>query len=483
MRQSKLYYYLNGLSKEEVKEFRSFLDSSIFNTEKRYIRYLEIFESNVLAPEINDISREAFYNLLFPGKKYSANALRKIMTGLVNLLLDFISYKEYKTDPLTKRLFLFRSLNKKELDKYFLKILERTQWDFEKKNDRDPEFYQNIVELDKELNLYKFHHKRRSDDSHIEEMMDNLDTSFMIRKLHFACAAENHGLISGRRPGVKGIASMLENLKEKLESREPLLKIYFHIYFSLVLPDEEAHYEKLKNLLNTHASDFSQDLALKLYAYALNYCARKMNDEKRGYKSEIAELYDQLLEKELILESGRISPEHFKNIVSINCRLNAYPKVNDFIQEYGNKLSHDFNDNAVNYNRAILHFYKAEYKEANPLLNQVLKSYRDVFYGLDGRTFLCRSYLEMEEYDSFELEWSRFRNHLRRNQKISKVRKKPYEIFIKGSFHLAKILQSPNDKNLKLEKLKEKLKNEVNYNSWLIEKINREIEKLKGLVA
>ncbi len=54
--------------------------------------------------------------------------------------------------------------------------------------------------------------------------------------------------------------------------------------------------------------------------------------------------------------------------------------------------------NALSFNTARLHFAKQEYQKVLPLLQDV--EYSDVFYMLDSKTTLFKTYFELNEYDA-----------------------------------------------------------------------------------
>ncbi|MBK9108077.1 MAG: hypothetical protein IPM92_06735 [Saprospiraceae bacterium] len=85
------------------------------------------------------------------------------------------------------------------------------------------------------------------------------------------------------------------------------------------------------------------------------------------------------LKTDVILVNGEISPWSFKNIITLALRLGKYNWVENFISDYGPRISNIYRENAVNYNSASLFFYLKAYNKAIPLLQIV--QFDELTYG------------------------------------------------------------------------------------------------------
>ena len=116
-------------------------------------------------------------------------------------------------------------------------------------------------------------------------------------------------------------------------------------------------------------------------------------------------------------------------------------------------------------------FIDNDYRKAIRKLQEV--ALNDVFYQLDARVILLKSYYELNDTDSFFYQASAFRLFLLRNRHISDYQKNIYRNLIK---FLTAIVRSAFSKSklLKIRVEIEKEKNVADLN-WLRSKVNEAI--------
>ena len=106
-------------------------------------------------------------------------------------------------------------------------------------------------------------------------------------------------------------------------------------------------------------------------------------------------------------DKGELLPWDYKNMVAAGLRCEAYAWVAEFLQVYNEKLPAGFRENALHYNLAKLAFAKQNYKKVLENLQNV--EYEDVFYALDSRWTLIKTYYHLDEYDATEAQIDTFR--------------------------------------------------------------------------
>ena len=141
----------------------------------------------------------------------------------------------------------------------------------------------------------------------------------------------------------------------------PVVNIYYHVILTLIDPEEEEHFKKLKELLFTHGEVLQTETQKEVFAFALNYCIRKINKGRANYQPEIFALYKDALQRGLLLEDGTLTPWDYKNIVTIGLRNKEYKWTDSFIDEYIRTLPKKEQDNAYTFNRARYYFATGKY--------------------------------------------------------------------------------------------------------------------------
>ena len=222
---------------------------------------------------------------------------------------------------------------------------------------------------------------------------------------------------------------IMAHLKNSDYSEHPAIEIYHMVLLTLVEEQNENHFRKLLQLLKEYPKFFAPEELRDLYFLAQNYCTKKINQGHRSYLRDYFNLSKLLLEKDLVYENGYILPSSFKNIVTVGLRLEEYDWVENFIYTYKNKLAPKYRENAFTYNLAWLHFFKEEYRKTLRLLSHV--EYMDVYYILDSKILLLKTYFELEDVDAFFSLCDSFYVYLRRNELISAYQKNICLNFVK----------------------------------------------------
>jgi len=298
-----------------------------------------------------------------------------------------------------------------------------------------------------------------------------LDRFYLLSKLKLAC--ELHSLqMLVKTPHEIATLDMVQQLAvQNPYQQEPVIALYYHALQTLLHPDTaQPHFEQLKQLFITHSSLLNQTEAAQVYYLALNYCATRINKGEGQYWAAIFDLYQIGAEQMLLLENGEILPWNYKNIVTVALRLGKTDYAYQFLHQYHPFLPEAHRQNALAFNLAKYHFACKQYAQALQKLQEV--SYDEIFYSLDARLLLLKTYYELNEFDAMEALIDSFRQFLNRTRLISRQRQTTYRNLLRflRQFNriapanrkqltqlLAKIEQTPYvaERNWLLEKIKE----------------------------
>jgi hypothetical protein len=262
------------------------------------------------------------------------------------------------------------------------------------------------------------------------------------------------------------LPEILSFLKDKpLDT--PVVNIYYNVILTLIEPEEEAHFIRLKELLFTHTALLQINTQKEVFAFALNYCIRKINKGRAEYQAEIFKLYKDALLRDLLLQDGILTPWDFKNIVTIGLRNKDFKWTNSFIEDYIHKLPKKEQDNAYTFNRARYFFATAKYGKVLELLQDV--EYSDIFYLLDSKITLMKTYYELGEYQPLLSLKESFRILLRRKKLISEQNQVNYGNFARFAMKLYRADVKNKTQMAALKKVIESTTN-VADKAWIMEK-------------
>lgn len=485
MRTRRIYHILCLLKEEEAKDFREFLVSPLFGGSKMLQRFFDLWEERILGQEGVDLEPEAFLE----GSGFQVSRLDKLCSQLLRKSLEFISLKEYQQSETLQYSQTSKGLiNRGAPEDEIRRQEDRFQKWLGKQND-SAEKQMEVLHLAWRAAEAKTRSRQTKElyKEGFRDLHEKLDNYYFLQKLKLASATANARLMykQAEDPASAFISFFREHAA--LEELSPLIQCYFHNIEMLAQSDALKHFQQLTGLLQENASNFDLGDAAELYNYALNFTIRKGNQGELVYRTYTGALYRDLLEKGLLFVGGKLPSPVFKNLVVSHCRLGKLDWVANFIAEYRDKLPDGTHPSIITYNEGVLAFFKADYGSAIKDLKEVVSQLKnDVFYELDARTYLWKSYFEhfneltLDEVDEMDRMYDAFRIFIDRNKKVSEIHKLQYRNFIR-EFKRLQVLQQQAPLNLEnLKDFEQDIQSmEYTYNKdWFLLKVREMIDRV-----
>lgn len=453
------------LTEAEKRDLGRYLSSPYFNRQKP----LELLH-NYLALGKDSRNKKPAWEAAFGKSPYNEKKFRYLVSDLISAVEQFI-YAERTLKqkrgfvPVLNDFFTERdaALNKASLENAVKN----------KKNKEEllrpdlflEEYYTN--ELLEELHSGSRKTYSRFITEHRKETAGGLDVFYAIEKLRQLCQLTNDNNVFGFKMKSFNQAELLKMVGAKGIKENVLVKAYLTVYELLATTKAESFY-RLKQWIDEHGYDVDYSNMAELFTYARNFCISRVNAGDSGFFNELFELYEQGLEKGILLVNGEINQQNYKNIVTTALRTRQYDWANDFITEYRYKLNKAVRDNAFNYNMANYLFHTQKYDKVPQYLQRVQLT--DLFYGLDARSLMIKCFYETDEKEAFMNAYHSFRVFVQRRKNVSEQHRRNYLNFLR----FAKLLMNLRPKN---KAAIEKLANEINTakaiadKNWLMEKM------------
>jgi hypothetical protein len=106
-----------------MKLFRDFLHSPFHNTNKNVIKlfeYIRKFHPDYRSAKATKLlTKEKMYAMLYPGKKLNDIVLRILLSDLIKLAEEFLTYQGLKKNTFDGYRFLLQELNEKRIDNLY----------------------------------------------------------------------------------------------------------------------------------------------------------------------------------------------------------------------------------------------------------------------------------------------------------------------------------------------------------------------------
>ncbi len=470
MRSSKLYSILRDFSKIEQNRFRKYLQSPYFN---RSAIIIELF--NIIAADINeegniDLKKEVIWENLELNASFDDTRFRKYSSDLLKHLENFLSQQAYEEDSVYQASFLISAIGDRKLEKLYNSSIRSAQRMIHNYPSESSTYYYHKYKIERNyFDLIEFE-TRRADKSNVGEINTALDIFYISEKLKFYNYILSQKHISPHEYRIQFIEDIIKFLDGHDYLSIPRIALYFQTCLTYLEPENEDHYHKLKNLLNEHATKLpAQEAKDDLYMSAQNYCIRKANQGNQLFLKELFILYQDIVEKGIVIAEGEISPWYYRNIVTTALRLGEYDWIENFIYGFRDKLPESYRENAFTFSLAQSYFYQKKFDKVIELLREI--EYEDFTYNLNSKVMLLFTYYEIDEIEPLYSLFESFRVYLNRNKQITDNRKTLYKNLISFTKRLTKIM--PGD-NKAIEKLKKEVEatSEIANKGWLKQKID-----------
>lgn len=473
MQNLKILKALNRLSIYDLNRFKKFVHSPYFNQNQNISALFDFYYDGLKKNQLEQYGKLDIWEITFKGVEYKDARFRKYNTDLLSLLEEFLSIEQFKSQPLQESTNLLEAVIDNKMPELYNSVLKTTERLSDRHLERNANyyFYQYMAEKHRFNLTSEFEKKSASKTKiqfyNIQDINDNLDYFFVAEKLRYYCSMLSWKNVVKHDIELLFIDDIVELVKNKKYYNIPTIGIYYQIYLTTIEPEDPEHYYKLKELIQKNLNLFPQQEAKHIFDAALNYCVRKVNKGNKRFNKELLNIYNEGLEKEVLLMNGEITPTSFRNICIIGLRLGDIQWVEDFIKEYSIKINQKYRDNAIKFNKSRVALFKKDYDALIDLLNEV--EFDDLVYTLDSKLMLIIAFYELGNKDLAMSSINAFKVFLVRHKNIPDQYK-----LIFGNFnsYVEKIIKLQFTKN-KLNKLKEDLALEksVASKNWLNEKI------------
>lgn len=463
MHSSKLEYVLSKMEPSTIEEFRKVLDHSFRKREQKMGKLLKLILKDVA-------DQEKVYATLYPKKEFSEKNLRNLRSELFKRLTDYLAVQHFKDTPELK-LYVAQSLNHIQATQYFQSILNRYP---------DEEGLPTLRQLDRNNRLREeiLRNKEHSEGRKLlsfDALIENSEEAFVARSLYYMLARHEahkvYNVEDSNPPPSYLWDTILERLSEGAWQESQLIQLYHALYKLVSESPQPENFSRVKILLGNLDFGGKKGEAQKWYTLALNYCVRNWNHGDDSMVEEIYQLYEEQLERGLLIYNGEINAWHFKTMVSCAIRLGKFDWTKDCIDRYGPLIAGHFRESLLHFCQGMMAFYQKQFEPAENMMNKVLQNCKDPFLLLDARSYLLRIYYEFSNEDGMDSLINSFRVFLYRHQHLSAVRLKNYHEFIR---FFRRYISLPPAKSKRAVKLKEEIQQSPHQagRDWLLEKIS-----------
>ena len=463
----KLFDLIATFDAKETRKVRKMLRSPFFVYQKNA---LELFEEVVKYYEKKqqEPTLEYLFKKIFPYEKFDSLKLRGLMSHLLTTLEEWMLINHFRNDPIESRLILSSIYRKRKLEKNFQSSIKKSSHLLETFPHRNEYYYEQSLKFYEE-NMNHEMSSKRTDNLYFQEISENTDISFLIRKLKNACSLLTHQSVVKTEYDFGLLDNFINDLEQNSYLETPAVALYYYCFRFLKEENNLHYFQKFKTTLTDHRSKFSIEDLKGPFLLGVNFCIKKLNQGDKPFAKEGLELYKEGLKQGILLENNKINRFTFSNIVAMALVLEEFDWLEKFIDESSEKLRPNYREATICFNKARLSFARKEFGDA--LLHLQSAEYKDLVNIIISKSLLIQIYYELGEIRSLESHLDSFAQFIRRREVSDYHRKN----FVNIIGFVRKIMGTPVYENEQRNELKKAIEKErvlsVSVKAWLLEKV------------
>jgi len=428
---NKLIELLKTFTASELLAFRDFVASPYFNKREELVllyTYLKKIASEGF-PSVKT-TRERLFCAAFPGEVFDRAKYHHTISRLYQCATRFLQVEQQEAQFWSGTIEGATAFYRRKLQRHFRQAAQKARELISEQHLRDHSYFlaQFQIAALEELYFSDLNDTENSGQS-IQAASDFLDRYYLSRKLRFLCVLQDRRHFIGGAGRIEMQSEILKFLDDHPYSEEPAIAVYHALILAQTAGEPRPFFDRFLYMWRDFAQIFSTYDQRSQLGLAINFCIQQIRKGEKSYAAPLADLYREGLERDLLLDEGRISPWTFKNIVKLNLGLQRYEWVEHFILAYSNTLHEEEREDALHFNLAELYYHQRNFEQAQHHLVRV--EYAQWRYGLGAKTLLAKLYFETREWEALDALLSSFGAYLQRNQRIPKDVKSPYMAFVR----------------------------------------------------
>jgi len=487
MKDSKLIKILKTFSPEEIKSFEKFITSPFFNSVKNYVQFFN--ELKKFYPHFDDnmLKIENIYKKLYRGKPFNKQVMWNLTSGFEKMVQEFLIQLSLNKSDRDKFLLILQELEKRDLDKHYLKemevigkLLNKTEidvtqfyylWRFEESKIT---YWHKVKGLQNAFagNLFKASELL---------MLDFLSKFFrQMANLNFYKSTYNIEEQNSIFPEfIKYInfEKITEQCRKSKSEYSGMIEFYCNIILCVIESRKEENFFNVRKFFLANQQLFEIREKRNILSVLTNYCLDKARHGKINYREILFELNVFGLKQGIATyENGRINKTLYTQIVINGLTLNKTEWVIKFIKAYTPRLVKEHQKSMKALAEGFVDYKLKNYDKVMSSLNKVdFIDYRDKVH---VKNLTARTYYELGEFNLLLSHIDSSKHFLKNNENLSPFNKEFYGNFYSYLLSLVLIREKNNKDSLK--SITDKMINEkiLCHKNWLIQKAH-ELEKIK----
>jgi hypothetical protein len=474
----RLFNLLETFDKKEFSEFEKFAASPYFSRGRNVILMLGYLKKLHPHYPAGKLAPELIHHKLYPGKKYSEDAIKMQLSALTGLCKDFLHVSHYIKKAAETKLNLLSELQTRNIDNIFNEEINLLSKNMASESKITLENIRSFVKF-QAINITRLQSK--GDYTGIaEELILSGDHSAVDSLISLAENAQSE--ISFRNSytmkNVKGLSEeIIDNINlEKLilfiTAKKPvgyeMVLFYINRLMFYKTNGEYSYFKKLKEIFLVSWKKYSHYEVYSMLVNLANCCWWQIKTGNNKYKTDLFEVYKFWVNSGCLNKPGspHIEIQLFKNIYNLALSMKELKWSENFLRHYSEYLNPAYSVDITNYSYALLYYVKKNYDKSLEML--IITKHQNYIYKIDCQTLMLKIYFETGSAESLFSLADSFKHFLNKHKSDNPVLGTRHLNFVKALIKLQKVTSGFNER--KFDSLKQFLANEklITEKDWLM---------------
>jgi hypothetical protein len=465
MKNSQLSETLGKLSKAELKEFGKFIRSPFFNNRSEVIRFYDAVKKYYPAFDSETLSIENIFRKVYPGKKYSGTTMRKLLSLVTSLVMEYVGVKGFRESTLEYNVKLIDKLREKEMLPLFEKRSKSLNELFASSK-RSFGYYESKYKYTTIMNWQLLNRNEMSTIKNLQTELDEFIEYFLAVSLlmYIRLGAWERGL--NIKFDLKFFDEVTKYLSQLAPGEVTLARLYYNMLM-LLNTGEEKYFWELQGNRDKFESKLTGGDHYNIELVLIQYCYESVNKGKQEYRRHQFEITKRIMEKDLIPE-GYIDLFFFTNAVRNASYLKELKWAEQFVNEYKKRLDPEMKEEIIRYSIAMIESNKGNFEAALKSLSKINLEISNM--KIDIKNLLVVIYFELNYNEELLSLIDTYKHFLSRDKDLSKHARLVNTQFINFVSELLKIKMKEKDSSML------KFKKDINVlplsgiREWLVKK-------------
>jgi hypothetical protein len=469
---------LKTLSEKEMLMFEEFLNTPVFNKNKKVVQLFELLKYQYPGFSDRTFTGEVIFRKLMGKAIFKGSYIRNLFSDLNILLERFLQYNLITKNSLFERL-LIEELRNRDLYSIAEKKIKSFERDINKIKAKDHEYFLNrnfIYEMKSFLIVDK-----TLTDSFRNEQILSIVKLFLITLMESSL----YLLVEEQRVNIKHDFGFLKNslsyMKDNLEdfSDSPLLLVYYNLWQCFMNDRDDKYFIRAKALFKKHFSKLSKIDKKNIYSGMQVYYIEIIDKGNNSLNKEFLNFLLEMVRFNVLShrEKDYINLNLYRNILILCVMQKETNILNKFISDFNSHVSEESRSSITAYSCAHLDFLKGNFNRTLENCNKVnfndlLTSTNDnLFFKNDIKTLTLKCLFELGHFESALSNIDAFKHYLGHSRLIKVVTKKKYMNFLNMVSELIRLKMKFDEYNLR--NLEKHLLSDSEFiqKQWLTEKL------------